>query len=106
MKLLISISAQKVGGIPREFGEILGKYRMLDVRSVGSKVFLTWIVPGTSTGGSTCLTLPFPKHVSSVTTMIDSLPYIPIIGSSRGGGGLCCFLPGCVSIKLKEIGPF
>ena len=23
-----------------------------------------------------------------------------------GGGQLCCFLPGCVSIKLKEMGPF
>ena len=22
------------------------------------------------------------------------------------GGGVCCFLPGCVSMKLKEMGPF
>ena len=24
----------------------------------------------------------------------------------RGGGQLCCFLPGCVSIKSKEMGTF
>ena len=28
---------KKLGGILREFGEILGKYRILDVESLGSK---------------------------------------------------------------------
>ena len=27
-------------------------------------------------------------------------------GEGEGGGQLCCFLLGCVSIKSKEIGPF
>ena len=35
--LNIYIFAQKLGGILREFWEILGKYRILDVGSLGSK---------------------------------------------------------------------
>ena len=37
MGLWIWILALNFGEILREFGEILGKYRMLDVKSVGSK---------------------------------------------------------------------
>ena len=65
-----------------------------------------------------CVSLTQMEHSSSMEKKVPclfsskTLSFYALVSTQMllihpvGGGHFCCFIPGCVSMKLKEMGPF